>query len=174
VYKDPDTVAAGLSHDHVMVASGWSGTVRWDPADPASCMVEVRVPVSGLQVDPAAWRTRVGYDTTLDDAQRAQIRDHMLSGDQLDAGHHTDMRFVASSCAVSGTKVKVTGTLTIRGVAVTVSPTLALQADATSFSAAGSLAIKATSFGFSPYTAMLGALKNRDDMKLTLDLHGAP
>ena len=36
VHKDPATLAAGLSHDHVVTSTGWSGRVRWDPADVAA------------------------------------------------------------------------------------------------------------------------------------------
>jgi hypothetical protein len=40
-------------------------------------------------------------------------------------------------------------------------------------SAAGTFSAKATDFGFEPYSALLGALKNRNEMKFTVDVKGA-
>jgi len=173
VFKDAGTVAAGLSHDHVIRATGWTGTVRWDPADPAACRIALTVPVSGLRTDEESMRKRVGYDTTLDADQREEITGNMLSAGQLDAKRYTQITFASTRCEAAGEKVKVSGTLTVRGKGAPVTSTMTLAADGAAFSAAGTFTAKATSFGFEPYSALLGALKNRDEMKFTVDVKGA-
>jgi polyisoprenoid-binding protein YceI len=172
VFKDPNTVGSGLSHDHIVVATGWSGTVHWDPANPAACRIEITVPVAGLQNDELSWRKRVGYDTVLDDSDRAKVKESMLAAGQLDAKSFPDIRFAATSCAPAGDKTKVTGTMTVHGVGKTVSPTFLITADGTSFAGAGVFTAKATDFGFEPYTALLGALKNKNEMRFTVDVKG--
>ena len=85
VFKDPDTIGSGASHDHVIVAKGWSGTVTWHPTDASQCQIDITVPVKKLSVDPSAMRAAVGYDSTLSDSQRGSVKKNMLASDQLNS-----------------------------------------------------------------------------------------
>jgi polyisoprenoid-binding protein YceI len=174
VYKDPSTVAAGLSHDHAIASTQHSGTVSYDPANPAACAISVTVPVAGLDPDPDALRQKVGLPGVIEASARAEIKEHMLDAEQLNAKAFPTITFVSTSCAASGDQVKVSGTLTIRGKAQPVSLNMKVKADAAGFSASGSLPIKATQFGFQPFSALLGALKNKDEMTLVVNLAGKP
>ena len=169
VFKDPTTVAADLSHDHVVAATGWTGTVTWG-AGP--CAVDISVPVAGLRNDDDAMRKRVGYDVMLDEGQRADVKANMLGASQLDASRSPTITYKAASCEATDATWKVTGALTIRGVAKRVITTLKVSADGARFSASGKFTAKTTDFGFEPFSAMLGALKNKAEMKFTLDVVG--
>ena len=178
VYKDPNTIAQGLSHDHVVAATGWSGSVVWDRARAEACAVQVSVPVLGLVNDAVGLRKRVGYDTTLTDDQRAEVKDHMLAPGQLDAANFPKITFVSTSC--SGTlgangdgAVTVAGMFTLHGVAKAIAPKMTVHVDDHSFTARGSFTVNTTDFGFAPYTALLGALKNNNAMKFTVDVVGS-
>lgn len=172
VFKDPTTLASGLSHDHVIRAMGWTGAVTWDPANPATCKVDINVPVAQLLVDAPEMRKKVGYDTVLDDSQREDVTKNMLSDEQLDGKKYPNITFKATKCEGTGDSVKVTGGLTIHGVTKTVTvPMKVTNGDA--FTAKGSLHILATDYGFEPYSALLGQLKNQNDMTLTIDVVGA-
>ena len=58
VFKDTSSLAARLSHDHVIQASQMTGVITW--SDNASdCVVDVRVPILGLRVDPPQDRKSV-------------------------------------------------------------------------------------------------------------------
>ncbi len=173
VFKETDTLAANLSHDHVIVATGWSGTVHWDPADPTACVVKINVPVSGLVNDEESMRKRVGYDTVLDAGDRAEVRANMVSKGQLDANAFPNITFRSTGCAASGDKVKVTGDLSIHGVPKRISPSFTIAGDGKSLSASGGFTASASDFGFAPFTALLGALKNKDAMKFTVSVVGA-
>jgi polyisoprenoid-binding protein YceI len=168
VFKDPDTVASNLSHDHVIVATGWSGTVHWDPSDPAACRIDIKVPVSGLVNDEEAMRKRVGYDTVLDAGQRGEVKDNMLAAGQLDAKSFPSITFTSTRCEPAGDKVKIAGNLSIHGVAKAIAPLFSLSADGHELSASGGFSAKATDFGFQPYSALLGALKNKNEMRFTV------
>ncbi len=173
VYKDADTLASSLSHDHVVSATGWRGTVRWDPAAPTACKVDITVPVTGLRADDEATRKRVGYDVMLDEGQRADVTTHMLDDGQLDAQKFPEIRFASTGCEAAGDGVKVSGTLTVHGVSKPVASTMKITGDGQSLTASGTFSAKATDFGFEPYSALLGALKNKNEMKFTVDVRGA-
>ena len=169
VYKDPDTIGAKLSHDHVVAARGWTGSIVWSPDDPASCKVEVSVPVSKLDPDPPALRKRAGFKRMLTDGDRADVKSNLLATDQLWASKHPTITFVSSKCASqAGAKVTVSGDLTIRGVKrrVKVKMKVGIDPKTGEMTASGSLVLRHTWFGFEPFSAMGGALKNKDEMRL--------
>ena len=115
VFKDPTTMAAGLSHDHVVRSRSRTGTATWDPANPAACAVDITVPVKQLEVDAPEMRKKVGYDTTLDDSQRAEVGEHIFSDTQLDAAKFPNISFKATKCEGTGSNAKVTGNFTLHG-----------------------------------------------------------
>jgi len=168
VFKDPDTLGAGLSHDHVIQAAGWNGSISWDSADPSSCAIVVSVPVNRLVVDEPSLRQRVGYDTTLSDSQREDVRGKMIGDGQLDGATYPLITFRSTSCNSDS----ITGDLSIHGVAKSVTMAATIAADDANFSASGQLSIRASQFGFQPFSALMGQLKNRDDMLLHIKLVG--
>lgn len=172
VFKDPGTIAAGLSHDHVVVATGWSGTATYDPANVAACKVSISVPVSGLVNDDPTWRTKVGFTSTLTDKDRAEVKGHMLDVGQLNMASYASMSFSSTACAPAGDKVNVTGNLSIHGVSKSVTLPMKITADGSSFSASGILSITHTDFGIQPFSALGGALKNRNDIRLVVKVKG--
>lgn len=173
VFKDPDTLASGLSHDHVIKATGFSGTVTWDAADPSTCKVDVTVPVKGLVVDLPEMRKKVGYDSELSESQRADVTKNMLSKEQLDGNTYPNITFKGTKCAASGGSVNVSGTINIRGKDKAITVPMKISTVDKSLSASGTFKVNATDFGFEPYTALLGQLKNKNEMSFTLDFKGA-
>lgn len=172
VFKDPTTLASDLSHDHVMQATGWTGSMTWDPASPATCAIDISLPVAKLAVDPANLRKAVGYTSELDDDQRGEIREHMLDEGQLNGSAHPNITFKASKCELAGDTLKVTGGITIRGKTKNLTVPMKFSADGKTLKASGTFTARATEFGFEPFSALLGALKNKDEMKFTVDVVG--
>lgn len=172
VYKDASTLAAGLSHDHAIRAQGLSGSFTWNAADPSACRLKVVVPVGQLDVDAPATRKAAGIEGTLSDGQRADVKKNMLAKGQLYADNFPTLSFQSDGCSLDGDAFAVQGDLTIRGKAKRVILRGSLSADDASFALQGSVKIKATDFGFEPYTALLGQLKNENEMKLVVDLRG--
>lgn len=172
VYKDPSTVAANMSHDHIVQATAWRGTVTWDAANPAACKIDITVPVGNLRNDDPAWRTKVGFDTPVTDSQRDEIRENMTAEGQLWGKKFPDLKYVGTRCEPVGDRYNVTGTLTMRGVGKTLTVPMKIAATATEFAAKGSFKASATDFGFDPYSALMGALKNKNEMAFTVDVVG--
>lgn len=172
VFKDPDTLASGLSHDHAIRASGWSGSFTWNPAD-SSCAVDITLPVSGLTPDEDRIRKQYGLEGTLDEGMREDIKENMLSDHQLHGKKFPNITFKASSCALSGDTLNVTGALNIRGEdKQVVIPLAGFSADGSQMSGKGSFKAALSDFGAEPYSALFGQLKNRDDMTFHVSVKG--
>lgn len=173
VFKDKSTLAADLSHDHVIRAKAWTGSVVWDPTNVGACQVEVSVPVSSLEVDAPEMRKKVGYDTVLDDDDRATVREHMLDAGQLNASAYPNITFKSTKCEGTGNAIKVTGNFTLHGTSKTVTVPMTLSADGSAFTAKGTFKLKGSDYGMKPFEALLGQLKNSDEMSFTIDVVGA-
>ncbi len=174
VYKDPTTVAQALAHDHVVQASGWTGVATYDPDNVGACDIRVSVPANQLIVDEKNLRKQLGYDTFPSDSEREDIKKEMLGAKVLEASKHPTITFVSTKCEAEGSRVKVTGDMTIHGVTSSITMPMAVKADEVNFSAKGSVKIKTSDFGIAPYSAGFGALKNQDTMILVVSLHGKP
>jgi polyisoprenoid-binding protein YceI len=176
VLNDTSAMASRLGHDHGIRASTFDGSVVWDTADASACSVEITFPVTALVVDPAGMRERAGLDPdgAVGDSAKSTIKDNMLGKRQLDGSNHPTASYKSRSCDGTTGKVEVTGDLTLRGVTKPVSLTMDVKASEASFSAAGSVTIKATDFGFDPFSNLAGALRNKDEMKLVIDVVGSP
>lgn len=170
VYKDPDTMGAGLSHDHVVQAKGFTGRVIWDEADPGACQVSFSVPVSQLDVDYPANRVRYGLEGGLSESQRADVRKNMLAKDQLDSARYPKITFESTGCDGTVGLVKVQGTLTIHGTGKAVTAPMTVAIDGDTFTASGSFGARHSDFGMAPFTAMFGQLKNKDPLSFQLNV----
>lgn len=176
VFKDPDALGAKLSHDHVVRAQRFQGEVQWDPAAPQRCEVDISVPVAALDPDPPALRKRVGLKRMLTPSDRAQVKENLLAKDQLWGERYPTIRFKAARCIPKAGAYEVVGTLTLRGQerAVKARMTIGVEPKSGELSASGSLSIRHTWFGFEPYSALGGALKNQDEMRLVIVLRASP
>ena len=169
VFKDESTIAAGISHDHAIRAATWSADMTVDPADLTTCRVSVRVPVAGLVLDEPWMRRAAGLEGELPESMKDTVRKNMLKEEQLHAEAHPTLHFTSTRC----TSTTIEGDLTIRGVTRRVEMPATVRASDAGLMLSGALTIRATEFGFEPYSAMMGAVKNRDDMRLTVTLIGA-
>jgi polyisoprenoid-binding protein YceI len=172
VFKDTTTLAAGLSHDHVVVATGWTGSVFWDLANPPACVVSMDIPVSGLDNDDPAWRKRMNFNSELSEGQRAEVKEHMVGAGQLDAARFGKMSFRSTGCVADGDRVQVSGKISIHGVEKAVSLPMKITTTEGEFNASGVLTMLHTDYGMSPFSAMGGALKNRNDIRLVVKVRG--
>lgn len=172
VFKDPSTLGSDLAHDHVVLATGWSGTVRLDPDQPTVCESSITVPVAGLKPDLPELRQKVGYPVMLTDAQQGQVAEHMRGDDQLKASRFPEIRFQSKNCTLTGEQRQVVGTLSVRGVSKDLQFPLDLRVEGDTLRAKGSFSLRHADFGFSPYTAFLGTLRNQEELRFTLDVVG--
>lgn len=162
-------------HDHVLVSTGFSGTVTWDPDDVSACDVRITLPVQTLTVDPPGARARHGFEGETSAGDKESIKKNALGDRQLQADDHPNITYGATSCKDGGgNTVVVTGDLTIRGITHPVQTTMTVQAEPGSFAAKGSFSATHSDFGFKPYSAALGAVKNDEKLTFYVDVKGTP
>lgn len=172
VFKKRGGAASALAHDHVILATGWSGSVTWDAANVGACSVSISLPVTGLAPDTDTMRNLVGYSSRLSASNQAKVKGNIVSLTQLAAEHFPTITYTSTSCTGSGSAITVTGNLTIRGASKAITVPMEIQADGSSFSAKGTFTATHEDFGFAPYSAMGGALRNETEMRFTVDVKG--
>lgn len=172
VLKDETTVLSGASHNHAIRAQGFSGQITWSPDDASACKVSITVPVASLDVDPQWLRDRVGYTQKLKDSDRETIGKNMLAKDQLDASGHPNISFESTRCTGSLGSYKVSGNLSIRGKTAPVTSVMHIEVEGGELTATGRFKTTHTAFGFEPFSALMGALKNRDELEFVMDVRG--
>lgn len=168
IYVQVFAVPGTAGHDHVMRATGYTGTLVWDSADPSTCSLSVELDVEKIAVDEDEMRDLVGYDSHLSDTARSSVRNNMLAEDQLNSAAFPTMTFVATSC----TATSVTGDLTLHGVTKSVSVAMEPTLTTEGLFASGTLDITHTQFGIQPYQLL--NYENADGIKMTMSLKGVP
>jgi polyisoprenoid-binding protein YceI len=170
-----DGIGSGLAHDHVVEATEVTGLVEYDPGRPEASSVTVEARTASLRVDEPASRRRLGVEGDLSDSQRADVAKAMRAVDQLDVARHPTIRFASTRIVSEGEgRLRVTGALTLRGVTREVSfpATVALEGGA--LRGRATLTFLQSSFGYQPYSALLGAIRNKDEVSLHVELVAAP
>jgi len=145
---------AKAGHDLLLHVTGWEGTLEvGDDSGPSR--LEVRADGGSLRVQEGT-----GGMQALDDDDRANIEqtidDEVLRRDQI--------TFRSTDVAATGDGLRVTGDLTLRGRTAPLAVDVAVS-DGT-LMAAG--VIRQTDFGMKPYSALFGALKVADEVRVSL------
>lgn len=170
VWRDPDAFGAGLAHDHVIRADSLSGSLTLNPADLTDCSVSVTVQVAGLQVDEPFMREKVGLTGAVGASDRSTIKGHMTAENQLNALSHPTITYVADACEESEGGLTAVGTLTLRGTSRPKRWPMTFTLDDGLLVADGEVEITHAEFGFQPYSAFLGAVRNREDMQIHFEI----
>lgn len=176
VYNDTSAMASRLGHDHGLRPKTFDGTVVWDADDAAACKVDLSFAVTSLWPDPPGLREREGLSAsgTVGEDSKPTIVGNLQGRSQLDAARYPTIAFHATRCSGTTGEVTVEGELSIHGVSKPVSAVMQVSATSGAFAATGSFRIRHTDFGFSPFTNLAGALRNRDEIKVVVDVKGTP
>jgi polyisoprenoid-binding protein YceI len=166
-----DGVAARLGHDHVVHARVFSGTVVYDPRRPEASSVQVAVEAGSLIADDPGTRRKFGLAGEPSASDRAEIDKAMKAEGQLAAARFPSMTFTSSAIATQPDgRFLVTGRLTIRGVTNELTFPARMSVEGAQLRGRAQLKFKQSSFGYPPYSALLGAIKNKDEVILHIDL----
>jgi polyisoprenoid-binding protein YceI len=166
---------SALAHDHVVEATQVTGTIEYDAARPEASSIIIEASADTLRVDDPGARQRLGVEGQLSDNQRADVVTAMRGSDQLDVARYPTILFASTQVVPEGDgRLRVTGGLTIRGVTreVTFPATVALEGGV--LRARATLRFLQSSFDYRPYTALLGAIRNKDEVSLDVDLVAKP
>ena len=157
VFTYREGVAQKVGHDLILAATVWQATIEVDAGgQPASV---------SLQADPRGLQVRQGLHGAkpLSDSDRASIRDNIVKkvlGTQ-------PVTFQASSVETTDGRVAASGQLALHGTSRPVAFAGALD---DSGRATGTLTLRQSDWGITPYKALMGALRVRDEVEVRIDL----
>lgn len=146
---------------HLFEFPAYSGTVNFDPANPAAASVKLEIMAENFRV----------MDDWIDEKDRRKVAEFTRSSGMLDVARHP--RFVFRS---AGTKkvgedaYRVMGELAIRGIARPVALDVNLRREAGGWIVEGRGAFPMTQFGLKPPTAALGTIRTKDVMTLRFEV----
>lgn len=174
VFKDLDALGSSLAHDHVIRATGWTGSVTLDLDNPSDCTLEFIVPVDLLSVDEDGMRDLVGYGDSISSSDRAAIRDHMLDDSQLNVSRHDSIVFSATDCAIEDDTLVTAGALTVAGGTARMDIVLDMVISDEQLYLQGDLDTEHADFGMTPFSAYGGLVRNDDPLPFVIDIVGTP
>ncbi len=151
-------MASKAGHDLVLDVTGWQATVT---AGEDSRLVSVE-----LSADPRSIRVRDGHGGAkpLSDKDRGDIAKNIES--KVLGAQAIDFRSTAVEQPGGDGRLQISGELRIAGTARPVSFDLSLGADG---QVDATVPVKQSEWGIKPYSALMGALKVRDDVEVVLD-----
>ena len=184
--------AARLAHNHLIVAADYAASLTYDPARPSETVFQLEVPVGSLAVDSPPdqerWFARLRELGILDqpfgeisEKNRSKVRGAMLGRSQLDGeafpkltARLSELRRASESDPDPPFPWRAQVEFVIRGQRVEAPMKLQIseRAGRVVFEAFGALTL--SDFGIEPYSALLGAVKNRDQMHVFLHLETLP
>lgn len=168
-------VGSRLAHDHVVEATDVTGQVEYDAARPEASSIVIEARTASLRVDQPVARRRLGVEGDLSESQRADVDKAMRGADQLDTARHPAIRFASTRVLPEGDgRLRVTGQLTLRGMAREVSFPATVALESGVLRGRATLTFLQSSFGYQPYSALLGAIRNKDEVTLHVDLTATP
>ena len=172
VYKDPSALASGFAHNHVMRATNWSGEVTYNVDYIEDCDMSFSLPVNELAVDEAAMRELVGYGDTINQNDRATIREHMLDDNQLNVAQYDSIWFESTSCEEANGNLLVTGDMFIAGTTTEMVIDISMTPTNDKFYMTSVIDFTHADFNMTPYEGFWGAVRNAEPLKITFDMVG--
>ncbi len=155
VYKDG--VAAKMGHDLTLEATTWSGKADINPDDPSASSISVTIDPGSLEIVDAK-----GGAKPLSESDKRDIKKNIEK--TLGRG---DITFESSGVSGDPPRLQLKGNLSLGSKSGPVS--LDLNVDDGGH-ATGSTSFKQTDFGIKPFSAMLGALKIKDSVDISVDV----
>lgn len=162
---------SSLAHDHVVVASKFTGKGSLDEAGkPESLQLELVVDVNALVPDePEARRKYHLPNTPVPEDDRKKVKANMLDADQLDAAKFPTITFVVSKVyAEESGALQCLGKLTLHGVTKELLFPIKVKTGEGTVEGDASVRFKTSDFGIKPYSAALGLIRNKDDVELVV------
>ena len=149
-------MASKVGHDLTLEASNWKATLTVD-GDPSRSEVKATIEPRSLEVTAAT-----GGAKPVSDKDKKDIKKNisgLLGNDSI--------TFTSTSVEVKDSAVKAAGELSIAGQSRPVTLDLTTTPDGR---LTGSMTLVQTQFGIKPFSAMMGALKVKDEVEVNLDV----
>ena len=177
VYRGGALASAG--HNHVIASHDLSGTI-YVPSEILQSSFEVHVPVATLTVDEATLRAQqpaAEFPADVSESAKEGTRRNMLGEALLDAERNSEIVLQAMQLSPAGgaaadstaVLAHVQSTVREQQRSFTVAVRYRLGADGT-LEASGEFPLRQSELGLTPFSAMLGALQVKDEMRVKFQI----
>lgn len=156
VKVERDGMAKKMGHDLTLEVGDWNADITVDD-DPAKSELTLTAKPSSLKVVEARGGAKPLSDNDKSDIKK-NIDTKILSGGQA-------ITFKSTSVSLSGNKANVSGDLTIQGKTQPAQVQLTL----TDTRVTGKTSLTQSKFGIKPFSAMMGALKVKDNVEIEFE-----
>lgn len=171
VFKDG--AAAAFAHDHTVHAVDVVGEVTADAANPGASKVSITVQTKTLINDDPQVRKQFGLDPSVPEKDRISVNDSMKAEEQLWVSKYPTITFSSTTVEKTGDgKISLVGDFTLRGQTKKLKLPVTVKIDGDTLKADGKVRFKTSDWGMKPYSAFLGAVKNKDEVVLNVHLVG--
>ncbi len=162
---------AALGHDHVIVNRALEGWVSPAGSSTAAAFY-LSIPTSGFVVDEAAARAQEGADFSeeIGDDAKAGTLHNMLSPAVLDAQSHAAITVKSVSIEPAPPGMQATVRISVAGHESNLVVPFTVETSADRLHAQAAFTVQQTALGLTPFTALLGALRVEDQIRVKLDL----
>ncbi len=167
---------AALGHDHVIVnrsLEGWVSPAGAAAAgSPAGAAFFLSIPTSGFVVDEAAARAQEGADFSeeIGEDAKAGTLHNMLSPALLDAESHASITVQSVSIEAAPDGARATMRISVAGHESSLVEPFTVEMSAAGLHAQAAFTVRQTALGLTPFSALLGALRVEDQLRVKLDL----
>lgn len=183
-------MASGLAHNHLVVATGYDAKLAFDPLAPTATRFEFRAKAVDLVIDSPelnpAWYPRLEALGILSDPfkemsdkDRGKVHETMLGEKQLDVERFPNisgsiLKVEAADATDAEFPFRVTIAFEVHGERVEreIRGRSEPSAEGVVLEAVGDFLF--SDFGIKPYSAFLGAVRNRDEIELYVRLRAVP
>lgn len=158
-------MGAKLAHNLILTPTRWSGTLNVDADNPSASSATLSIDARSIEIVEA-----VGGVKGLSDKDRKDIGKN-IDEKVLQTSKYPELSFQSTSVTGSEPNFKVAGNMTITGTTRPVNVDLTVNGSQVN----ARTSISQKDFGIKPFSAMMGAIKLRDDVEfeLTVDLPSA-
>ena len=155
---------SGFGHNHTIKISNFSGEAKVNPDALDQSSITLNVETASLRV----------IDTDITDADRKEVQSTMLEK-VLETGKFSAATFKSTKVVgvqKNGNEAKLTleGELNLHGVQHHISIPMTISINGEELRARGEIGLKQTDYKIEPVTAGLGAVKVKDEVRLTFDI----
>jgi len=167
VYRDGPL--AEMGHNHVVVCRDVHGYV-WLAEDMDVVKADLYVPLETLTVDEPTLRTQVGFDSSLSEKDIAGTRRNMM-GKVLEAASFPVVFIHVEPDSSTLTQHIVNVGITLHGINQTITLPVEVERTKDRLGVSGKLTLRQSDFGIEPYSVFGGALRVKDEIELSFQLH---
>lgn len=181
-------VASYLAHNHLIYAYKFDAALSYSHDNQNDTTFSVKIKADNLYADyfplskmwfPTLKKLGVISEkfTKLSDSDRKKVRDNMLSSSQLDSQNHAEITAKVLQITDKETQIGerkfnklIKLSLTVKGKTITkeIPGNMKLKGNTLFVEALGEY--KFSEFGITPYSALLGAIRNSDDFHLYVNM----